>query len=231
MKTTIIPLEEIIPFDSDRAARLTTVTGWVSRNGHFYGDDERTARYDGCTHKPCADCGALIRRDGLVCCQPCFEKRDAARFAEMPREEWDGETPIVIFNTDTYFFGEDDLDDYCTEHDVARETLRLAICTPQTGRHVDAMDLFEDVLVEDASEYDIPDPIREAVEQLNKAIEAAGAFSWTQGKYAAVVKPSGGPAPGRRCMNFDECGNYVTRAVSDICEECGANYSQENEQR
>jgi hypothetical protein len=176
---------EIVPFDSDEAARLTTVTGWVSRNGHFYGDDERTARYDGCTHKPCDECGELIPRDGLICCRPCFAKRDAERFARMPRQEWDGETPLVLFNTDTYFFSEDELAEYCEEHEVLRESLQLVICTPQTGRRVDAMDFLEDVLVEDASEHDIPAPIIEAVEQLNKAIEAAGAFSWTQGRYAA----------------------------------------------
>lgn len=186
-ETTINAEEKIIPFGSDEAAQLKSVTGWVSRRGIFYGDNERGARYDGCTHKPCEDCDELIPRDGLVCCQPCFAKRDAARFAKMPREKWDGETPLVIFNTDTYFFSEDGLDDYCTERGVARESLPLVICTPQMGGYVDALDLLQDVLVEDASEYDIPAPILEAVKQLNKAIEAAGPMSWTQGKYAAAL--------------------------------------------
>jgi hypothetical protein len=99
----------IRPFDSDEAAQRKSVTGWVSHNGRFYGDDERTARYDGCTHKPCEDCGELIPRDGLVACRPCLNKRDDGRFSLLARREWDGNTPLVSYDTDTYFFNEEEL--------------------------------------------------------------------------------------------------------------------------
>lgn len=43
--------EETIIFpDSPEAAKETTVTGWVSRNGLLYGKDECAARYAGATH-------------------------------------------------------------------------------------------------------------------------------------------------------------------------------------
>jgi hypothetical protein len=184
--------ETVVSFDSDEAAHLTTVTGWMSRRGIFYGDNERGARYDGCTHKPCADCGELIPRDSLIYCRSCLGTRDAARYAEMPRQEWDGVTPLVIYRSDKYFFDEDELDEYCAENSVTREELPLIICEPVKPRLVSALDLCEDALIEDAEESDIPAPIREAVEQLNKAIKECGALSWTEGKYAARFLTSEG---------------------------------------
>jgi hypothetical protein len=177
---------EIIPFDSDGAASLKTVTGWVSRRGIFYGANEHGARYDGCTHKPCGDCGELIPRDGRIRCRPCQGTRDAERYAEMPREEWDGVTPLVIFRTDAYFFDEDELDEYCAENEVSREDLMLVICEPCRPRLVSALDLFDDALPEEADESDIPTPVREAVDALNAALRACKPLCWTEGKYAAV---------------------------------------------
>jgi len=45
--------EKIVPYDSAEAASIQTVTGWVSRSGRFWGNDEHMARYDGCTHRKC----------------------------------------------------------------------------------------------------------------------------------------------------------------------------------
>lgn len=53
--------------ESAEAASFQTVTGWVSSNGHFYGNDERTARYDGCTHQLCESCGVAVCFDEYVC--------------------------------------------------------------------------------------------------------------------------------------------------------------------
>lgn len=38
--------EKIIPYDSAEAASIQNVTGWVSRSGRFWGNDEQMARYD-----------------------------------------------------------------------------------------------------------------------------------------------------------------------------------------
>ena len=42
--------KQIIMEDSPEAASIQTVTGWVSRTGRFWGNDERMARFDGSTH-------------------------------------------------------------------------------------------------------------------------------------------------------------------------------------
>ncbi|MDX5626641.1 MULTISPECIES: hypothetical protein [unclassified Brenneria] len=45
--------EKIILRDSEEAASIKTVTGWVSAKGRVYGDNEDLARYDGATHQRC----------------------------------------------------------------------------------------------------------------------------------------------------------------------------------
>lgn len=69
--------EKVVMSDSTEAAQLVTITGWVSRTGIFYGNDERIARYAGCTHRPCEteDCGKPTEKT-YIYCDDCRHKRD-----------------------------------------------------------------------------------------------------------------------------------------------------------
>jgi len=70
---------KIIMFDSNEAANFQTgLSGWVSRQGHYWGNDERAARYDGCTHTHCEDCREPVDRGRLICL-PCHEIRQIKR--------------------------------------------------------------------------------------------------------------------------------------------------------
>lgn len=178
--------EEIILASSDEAAQIKTLTGWVDRYGHFWGEDERMARYSGGTHKACEDCGTVYRKNAW--CEPCHEKKKAAQFAAMPRQEWDGVVPLVSFDTDHYFWDADQLDIYCEDEGVTPESLRLVICEPRYMSQFEILDHCQDILPEDGDESFIPDEILEAAEKLNAAIKAATQpVSWTQGKIAAIV--------------------------------------------
>ncbi len=84
----------VIMFDSPEAAQRVTVEGWRSRRGLFYGNDERTARFDGCTHRPCEGCGVTIPREPWTHCRSCQEKNTAERFAALP------DTVLVFSNDD-----------------------------------------------------------------------------------------------------------------------------------
>ncbi|HEX7718693.1 MAG TPA: hypothetical protein VF389_02705 [Woeseiaceae bacterium] len=118
-----------IMYDSPEAAQRVTVAGWRSRDGHFYGDNEGAARYAGCTHRACQDCGAPIKKLRMVC-DECRQKCVIAKYATLPRETWDGTTPLCMFDGDEYFFDADDLHDYCADHDCTVEDLLLVICKP-----------------------------------------------------------------------------------------------------
>lgn len=165
----------IVMRDSDEAAQLKTVTGWVSRTGLFYGGDERGARWAGCTHEKCEDCGAVIERGW---CNTCREKRDLERWLAAERIPWDGTTPLYSDSYDKYFF-DDDVEEFAEDEGVGLDDLRLYICVPQYGRPIEG-DYFQDELPEDG---EVPDGICTAMEALNEAIRAAGPLSWHPGKF------------------------------------------------
>jgi hypothetical protein len=175
---------KLVMYDSPEAAQIKTVTGWVSRDGKFYGDWEYGARYQGSTHKMC-ECGRSYPTKGY--CLHCSNRKSRERFDKMPEKEWDGETPLVIFNDDTYFLDEDELISYCEDNDVAREALDLCICEPNYARKIDLQDIFDaDILPENGSddlEYLAGPEVLQALDKLNNAISKLPPLSWSQGKY------------------------------------------------
>lgn len=174
--------EQMVMNSSDEAAELKTVTGWVSRTGHFYGNDERLARWDGCTHVPCNSCGTAVEKCYTMC-GACKAAKELDRYAALPKVEWDGETPLYSEVADEYFFDRQALEDKLYDEDITPESLRLVICTPNYPRQID-YDHWCDELPEDG---ELPDDIADAVAALNEVIEKSAALSWSPGKQAAIV--------------------------------------------
>jgi len=131
-------------YASDEAAQLVTVTGWRSRTGRFYGSDEHLARWDGCTHQIC-ECGAEMPR-GFTKCNTCIEKDRLAKYEAMPFQEWDGATPLTLFDDDDYFFDQEEVEQYCEDNDLQLSDLRLVICVPQFAEELDPNEYLADIL-------------------------------------------------------------------------------------
>lgn len=170
--------DKIILSTSPEAASLQTVTGWVSRTGIFYGNDERIARFAGCTHVPCDACGKVTEKLWTHC-EECRKTREIARYEAMPRKPWDGQAMLYSEAWDEYFddpgAAEEALDEGQTLAD-----LRLVICEPNYGRPLDD-DYFCDELGEDGH---LPVILESAIETFNEALAKAPALSWSPGKYA-----------------------------------------------
>lgn len=180
MESDIIKTKEkIIPYDSPEAAQLATVTGWVSSNWRFYGDNEDAARHDGCTHRKCSDCDNLTPKHRIYCDQ-CIKKQDMERWLKKDRKEWDGTRPLYSEKRDKYFFNLDELIDYCRDHNATPEALMLVICYPVYLPYVHE-DYFFNALPED--EF-LPDDISEALNALNEKIRRSKPVSWSPGKFA-----------------------------------------------
>ena len=175
--------KEQILYSSDKAAKyVKNIEGWVDSNGLFFGKKgEQSARYSGCTHRDCEDCGQPAEKWCLVCPR-CKETRDTKRYAEREQKEWDGETPLYSESHDRFLFYPDDVYDFI--HDVEPLNQRLVICNPVHLSHVDS-DHWCDELCEDG---ELPADVEEALDELNKLITASAPVSWTPGKYAAIVK-------------------------------------------
>lgn len=179
-------MEEVILDTSDEAAKRMTVTGWVSRHGRFFGEDEYLARYDGSTHRKCKQCENVIPKHGYTICPECLRRKANERFKSMEVKKWDAKTPLCIFDSGEFFWNEEDIEYYCDTYGIKAEDLKLVICEPIYAKEVDAEEHFFDDLPEDNK--DIPDMLADALEELNKVIrEYKEPLSWVQGKYRAEL--------------------------------------------
>jgi len=180
--------EKIIMFDSPEAASIQQVTGWVSRNGLFCGpgeSGERAARYDGCTHRKCEVCGAVVGKHHLLC-KECSDKKDDERYHAMPKKKWDGRGMIYTDHLDTYFSDMEEAEEFSEDEGIPLAGLHLIICEPQYPPLL-GEDHFCDVLPEDG---DTPDELLEAIHAFNETIKMCPPCSYSPGKYAVDLSVS-----------------------------------------
>ena len=178
--------EKIILPESDEAAKFVTgISGWVDRNGRFYGQSEEMARYYGSSHKKCEECKeAIINRDHRYC-EDCREKKFIERYNKLEKKVWDGESYLYSDLDDVYFADYDYVNDYLDEHGIEDiNNLRLVICEPNYLGEI-SEDYWSDDLPDD---MDLPDSVLSALETFNAALKAAGIVSWSPGKYAAIIE-------------------------------------------
>jgi len=179
--------EKIIMFDSSEAATYrTNIEGWVSSSGRFFGKDERAARYEGSTHHTC-ECGNIAKR-GYIYCDACNEIKDKERYEKMPFIEWDGETPLVLYRDDKYFWHPEEIEEYCENEDVNIDDLQLVVCEPN---HLDTIS-FEDwseILPDDREFRDEYPELANKIDEINKYIESLPSASWSAGKFRTNYTP------------------------------------------
>lgn len=176
----------VVTFDSPHAAERSTAHGWRSRHGRFFEDGpqaENLARYDGCTHMLCRECGALVEKPYMLC--PVHEAmEEKERFAKCEKTPWDGVTPLVIFGDDRYFWDVEGLLDYCLDNEVSPDQLPLIICEPNYAHGISS-EIWSDILPEDVN---LPQALEDALNDFNKAVDAyKKPISWDGGKFAAII--------------------------------------------
>ena len=184
-------MEEQILNTSDKAAKIKIgISGWVDRTGGFWGDDERGARWAGCTHLLCPDCGNAMPKTYTVCAR-CREERRAKRHRNRNSLPWDGITPLYSDAFDEYFFSWDEVLEYLDDIEYPEEAvndLQLLICEP-----IYLEEISEHYFTEDLPENneELPEKVQAALDKLNKAIEDEGPISWEPGEYKAEIKKTG----------------------------------------
>lgn len=180
-------IEKIVMMDSDEAASIKTVTGWVARDGRFWGNDEHMARWCGATHRKCKnkpDEHPIHVINGY--CEECRRESRQEKFAQMERAVWAGE-PLVLFDDDTYFFDIESLADYCWDNSILPCELQLLICEPNYPPEFDIVQHCEEIIPEGGDHNDLPQAILDAADALNKAIKESAPVSWSGGDRVAIV--------------------------------------------
>lgn len=169
-----------IHYHSDKAASLQTVTGWVSCDGRFFGNDEHLARWAGCTHKTCA-CGKITSKHYTIC-DTCREEKRSERYRAMP-EGNPGSDMVYSDSGQRYFNDVDDALDYAADEGCSIAGLDLVCCEPAYMKGID-WDLWADDLPEDQMLSECaPKAIIDKLEELNTLIrESKVILSWWPGK-------------------------------------------------
>lgn len=163
--------DNIIPYDSPEAASRKTVTGWVSRRGVFYGDLEGTARYDGCTHRPCETCGSLTPK-GYLLCTICRSLKVESHYASAPKAPWDGTGFLYSERLEVYTAAPEEFLETANEGGEITLTmadLRLYLCEPKLCHEIDPNDYYYDLLPEDG---EVPNAVQTAFDELNAKLRA-----------------------------------------------------------
>ena len=182
----------ILPDSPEAATFRTSIKGWVSRDGKFYGDGktaEEIARWAGCTHVPCGQCGTPTPK-GRTRCDACRRQAEIERYEAMPRAEWDGEAMIYSEERGLFYFSpEDAIDD--SQHWQTPESLRLVICEPVRVRRLDIADVLDGLGPDDAEiPRDVAAAIQAAVDAYNAAVSGF-VLSWEPGKTALAMTEDG----------------------------------------
>jgi len=94
--------DKVIFEDSPEAATYRNdVSGWVSRGGNFYGENEMMARLDGATHQKCYDCENVLAK--YTRCAKCDQERQDSIFRRMPERAWNGEDLLFSRAEERYY--------------------------------------------------------------------------------------------------------------------------------
>ena len=198
--------EAQVMYDSDEAAEVRwNISGWVDRNGRFWGNDEHMARWSGCTHIKC-ECGA-VREKCWTKCEACREHGRLEHYIAMPVQDWDHDSPIYSLTYERYFFNDEQLQEFVGElfedgADVTELSMMLITCVPQHYHQIDA-EIYHDIMAED--EEDLPMEIQQAMDVFNRAV-------------SAYVKPA----------SWAPCTHYHGAKPVAICVPWLAEYVEEN---
>lgn len=175
----------IFPED-EGAASLQIVKGWVCSKGLFHGNDERAARYSGSTHRRCEDCGDYFLKRSY--CNRCHLKKAHEKYLAREFKEWDKMTPVVIPNSDIYFFTLEDFLDNCADEGLDPEDVHLSICEPNIASEI-REDHYCDILAEDQNLEDSAPALAGKIAELNEFIKKNKfELSWHEGKFRTNYK-------------------------------------------
>lgn len=121
------------------------------------------------THENCMDCGIEFKKSGTYDkrCPSCSWKKTTEKYYTLELVEWDGETPLCIFDADTYFSNEDDIISYCEDHDIKPSELMLVLCRITTFSTID----FEHWMDEVHEDWEASNEFEQKLKEFNEFLE------------------------------------------------------------
>jgi len=168
-----------------------TIKLW--KGDRFYFQDYDSAAIDMAVGRKCSICGKPTSTTYYLLCDECLQEKENERYNKMPFKEWDGVTPLWVYDTDKYLFGEDDVFDYADEIGVEAKDLNLVISDPVETPEFDIEDfLLENLEMEPEYMEDIlsssnADELNKTINEAIKNIVGSSVNLWKPGKYRTNI--------------------------------------------
>ena len=114
-----------------------------------------------------------------------IDSEQLRKWRALPLVKWDYETPLCLFQDDTFFFDIYEVRDYAEEHDMKVGELQLVLCTPIYAHELDPDDWIDDL----PDDGDAPGWLQEAIRTFNAVLHAQRdkPLSWTPGHKRVVL--------------------------------------------
>lgn len=128
------------------------------------------------THDDCADCGIEFEKQFTYAkrCESCYWKEKRKKYEALDIVEWDGKTPICIYDDDTYFFDEDDILIYCEDRNIKPSELMLVLCQTNNFSTID-FDQWCDEVHED---WEPSSEFQKKLKEFNDFLEEESTNTW-----------------------------------------------------
>lgn len=179
-------MQDIILFNDPEAAQQKPVTGWVSRHGYFFGDDERAARYNGSTHRLCTSCESPCSK-AYTMCRDCRRTKNIERYNALPYKKWNGKDMLCCHGGDDFFSSVEEIESYCNYHGLEVKDLRLVICEPNFLGQLE-VEYWDELLPDDYDPENIDAGLKEKIDSLNSYIRGMPPVSWSEGNYRTSIE-------------------------------------------
>lgn len=176
------PKSEPVRWEDAAVQETRIITGWVCTVCGRLWELESQARYcHGRSNRPCRTKTCPNRVDSpYAMCRACREEEATKTWEAMPRVEWDGVTPLCVYEGDQFFFDAESVQDYVStmmhDHGWTLDQIRLVECDPDNGQSFSITEFLCDHLPSDhdgalTGEKEIDDFV-------NAWIKANAPYSW-----------------------------------------------------
>lgn len=180
MKATdkiILPEDVIVPAPEKMDVWKIEINGHQKR----YFLSEESYRLEIATHEKCNVCDNIKKVRSY--CEFCSSIREKESYDKRPFLEWDYITPVIIHNSDQYFWNSDEIDEYLDQNEINPSELKLVICSPNYVRQIDE-DYWADEMPENYDDLsDFNKDFVAKLKEFNSYISTLKPLSWSSGIY------------------------------------------------
>lgn len=160
---------------------------WRGSEQNEWSPSEHLARLSACTHIICEVCGEETPKHHSMKCPLCQDDAFNKRYNKLDLVEWDGVTPLCLFDDDKFFFSADDIISYCEDNELLPSELKLVVCEKTRFSEVDLFDIIQDAVHED---WEMPKELIEIEKTLNNYLRSADTETWIPRNKRVILNDS-----------------------------------------